>query len=172
MRNLKFAHKTRLAGWKTCRILLERRAAMGLREKLYSTAADVPAAPAPRAAARSRAPGRVGLGKYFGGATGSALPETSRRLGGQSLPLDAACGHPADAFFPACQPRRCSSSHRLPPGTPDACPGTRRVDKGGFQGPGGAGRAWVASEMCETRLSPGSFLERNCSQRNCPCRLP
>lgn len=78
MRNLKFAHKTKLAGWKTCRILLEQRAAVGLREKLYSTAATVPAAPAPRAAARSHAPGRVGLGKYFGGATGSALPETSR----------------------------------------------------------------------------------------------
>lgn len=72
----------------------------------------------------------------------------------------------------ACPPWRCSFRHLLPQGTPDARPGTGQADKGGFEGPGDASRAWAASEMCEIRLSPGFFLERNCSQRNRPRRPP
>lgn len=63
----------------------------------------------------------------------------------------------------------------LPPGDAAPCatrPGPGRGDKGAFEGPGGAGRAWAAPEMCEIWLWPGSFLERNCSQRNRPNHPP
>lgn len=43
-------------------------------------------------------------------------------------------------------------------------------DKGGFEDP--RGRARAAAEMCETRLSSGFFLKRNCSQRNIPLHRP
>lgn len=89
----------------------------------------------------------------------------STRPGGDAEHWEAA------ALGPRTVPslRTCPDALRT---LPAPSPGPKPADKGGFQGPHGAGLAWAASEMCEIRLSPGFFLKRNCSQRNIPLRRP
>lgn len=96
----------------------------------------------------------VGLGKYFGG-----HPKLSTETSPWPWISPLAAGL---MFSPAACPDHaplCATRAR----------GTHPGDKGSFQGPG---RAWAASGMCEIRLWPSSFLERNCSQRNRPHRRP